>query len=574
MAPSPPLARARPGGRRLQVAISLLVLVAVAAALLLTLARRARLDAEDLEAVLGPAIASATRGLYGIEIGSVEGGIGSRDLVVHDVRVAPRPEALERLAAAGDLPALRFVLEVDRFEIRGVDRAAVMTGRGLLADRIDVSRPTIHATFDAPSHEPPRAGGRPPASADDVADWVDEALQGVPEVHIGTIDIRDGSSTVARAGASAGDGFSVGKVEMTFENLHIHEGAGHRGYGSLFSDDVRVEASAFDLGTGSGPSWQMGTLSLSTGEGSARLTDVALDPGSTVPEYLARTSTYESDRKAFWFGRVEAEGIEFQRLIERLDLHMTRVVVAGFRVEILDDGHKPSSPPDRDPARMPHDLIRELDVGLDVQTLQLREGYVSYSERHPEAPLPGTITFEDVTGTARNLSNHPGRMSEETPAVWNIDAAIYGTVPLSLTAIMPLLAPPPSMRVEGRVDPFAAELLDPILVPLTGTELRGGEVLGVAFELDYAPQQVRGSFRAEYRGLRLGPVDRTSGQRDLKDVLVGFIASHFVIRNDNVSRPGEPARAAAIRHPIDPHDSFFKILWQPLRDGAREIVLE
>lgn len=563
----------RRGLRRAGAGIAILaVLGIVAAAAYLLLGPRGRLDARTLEQVLQPAIASATGGLYHIEVGRVEASLSSPDVVVHDVRIAPNRDAVLRLRERGQLAALRFALEVDRFEILGVDRAAVLSGRGLVADRIEVRGPAIRATLDPPDERDGDTGGGPAGAdtAERVTAWIRESLEGVPELSVGTVAIRDGSATLV-TGEGDSTVLRVGRVDVTFQGLHIHEDATPPEVRSLFSHDIRLEASDFDLGERDGPQWRLGTLGLSTGQGGAWLTDVRLDPAATVPEYLSRPHLREPDRRALWIGRLDAVGIDFSRLLGRLDLHMQRLAVRGFRVEILDDRHKPPRDDDGAP-RMPHDLVRELDIGLAVDEVQLRDGYVSYSERHPEAPRPGTISFEGITGTVTNLGNHPALTTAQTPSVWRIEAAINGSALLRLTVAIPLLAPPPRMRVEGRIGPFDAAILNPILVPLMGRQIRGGAVQGISFDLDYSDTAAEGEFRAEYRDLALSPVDRTTGDRDLKDVVLGFVASTFLIRGDNVSGPEGPARTAPIHYPIDPREPFFKILWEPLRDGAIAIV--
>lgn len=565
--------------KRVLVATIVAVLATSVALFVIWQQRPRRLDARSLERLLDEVVAGATDGLYRLRLGEIELLGEMAGIRAEEVTILPDPEAVAERRARGDLPAVRFELRVDAIEIREVGRAALIAGTALRAASIEVSEPRITAIVETGRslpERPPAAPGEqaPPVRAELLARRVDEMLQGIPELDVETVSLTGGSGSIEwrdPSGATVRRDH-VDSVDIRFEGLHIHEDAGREGFRSLYSDDVRVEAAGFRLDEDADRGWGLDTLSLSTREERLAVGGVRLDPALDVTEYLARPTVAGSARVSLWIGEAVASRFHFHQLLEALELRADEVVIDRFRMEVLEDSRKPSTGSD-DPPRGPHRLAREAALRFGIDTVKLSEGFVSYSEQTDRAPRPGTISFENLAGTVSNLTNAPRDTSPDRPSRWDLTMRLYGQAPVDLLIEIPLLEPSPTMQVQGTVGAFDPEIVNGILTPLTGTAIRGGSVQGVRFGIDYTPGRARGEFTAEYENLRVSPVDPATGGRDLREIVAGFVASHFIIHDDNRSSPDTPARSATIDRPLEADRSFFSILWLPLRDGARDLVV-
>ena len=58
----------------------------------------------------------------------------------------------------------------------------------------------------------------------------------------------------------------------------------------------------------------------------------------------------------------------------------------------------------------------------------------------------------------------------------------------------------------------------------------------------------------------------------MKNWLISLVAN-IILRNDNLDRPGKPAKVGQIDWEIPPDAPFFKIFWVGIREGLLKLIL-
>ncbi len=216
--------------------------------------------------------------------------------------------------------------------------------------------------------------------------------------------------------------------------------------------------------------------------------------------------------------------------------------------------------------------MRELPLGVTVDTLEVANGEVTYSERGRQSQRPGSVRFTDIQARFTNVTNDPGRVAAEGPTLLEAEAKAFDTAPMNVRASIPLLAPPPTMVLNARVGRFPASAVNAILPDLEGIRVTDGLVDSARVDIRYRPGGASGAVMVGYEGLSIRQEDRNTGNQNLGQKLTSFLANTFVIRGSNRPDDGKPPREGRVDHAVDRCDPFFKIFWEAIREGLIEVA--
>ncbi len=278
----------------------------------------------------------------------------------------------------------------------------------------------------------------------------------------------------------------------------------------------------------------------------------------------------QGDRVSITTGAVDIQGVEFDRLVEDLDLVAAAMQIEALSVDVLTDRHKPARQHRGRPG-MPHDFFRGRSSRVSLDELRVNAGSIRFAERAKAAGRPGQIRFDSVTVDARNITNDPARMSRASPATARIRALFMRAAPVDILLRMPLLERGPTMSYSGRVGSLEATSLNEITAPLVGLRLTRGRVDSVTFKVDIGTRRATGEVAGTYRDLEMQLVDPNTGNRSLGQRLKS-LAMKLGIRGSNVGAPGEPPTVGTIDYAVESDAPIFKTFWKALQNGLMDLI--
>jgi hypothetical protein len=560
----------------------------------MTVAAEQLVDAELLEQVLNGSIGPATDGRYRVQVDHVDVAPWKGDLAVSGIRLRPQDFGMND-PNAGDGPALRFSVDVETVSFERVRIGRLILDRDLEADAFTIRAPRVAVillerevppVMEGPSSPPPErapaespAGGVTVAGADsaETGQTLRETVaQQLRQIRVGTVSIEDVDATIVtlrRGGAGRGEAplrERVRGLSLTFHDFRIDPDEAASADRFLWSKDVRLEMDGMELSGGERALVNVGAVSASTAAGAIRIESVALSPTRTEAEYLAGQGP-GGDRVAMTTGAVSVEGLQFHRLTQDLEAVARTVRVESVELTVLSDKHRPSGHRTSPPA-MPHDVMRELPVGVTVDTVEVVDGAVTYAERGPKSQRPGSVSFTDVQARFTNVTNDPARIASDGPTMFEAEARVFDAAPVRVRASIPLLAPPPTMFFFASVGRFPAGAVNAILPDLEGIRVTDGRVDSARVDIRYRPGGASGAVMVGYEDLSIRQEDRNTGNQSLGQKLTSFLANTFVIRGSNRPDDGKPPREGRVDYEADPYAPFFKIFWEAIRDGLIDVA--
>jgi hypothetical protein len=552
------------------------------------------IDAERLAQVLNGALGPATDGRYRVEVDQVDVAPWRGNLSVSGIRL--RPNDFGSDAPDGDgAPAIRFSADVEGVSIEGVElwrliragdleaRAFTMQAPRLSVIVVERERPLVmedlvaRATGRAESENAPRTeGGAEPDSNEGDVTALEEVARNLPHIHIGSMAFRDVDATVVTL--RRGDGGRgeaplrerVRGLTLSFDDFRMDPTDPPAEDRFLWARDVRLELESMELSGGERARVDVGAVTASTSQGEIRIESVHLTPTHTQAEFLAGEGP-AGDHVSLETGIVVVEGLQFPRLLQELEAVARRVEVRDLAIHVLSDKKRPG-PPSRGTPAMPHDVMRELPLGITIEEMAVTRSTVTYAERGPESERPGSVTFADITARFINVTNDPDRVASEGPTTLEAETRLFDAALVRVRASIPLLAPPPSMSFFASVGSFPADEVNAILPDLEGIRVTEGHVDSARVDVRYGPNGATGAVMVGYRDLSIRQEDRNTGDQSLGQTLTSFLANTFVIRGSNRPDGGDPPREGRVDYAVMPGDPFFKIFWEAIREGLIDLV--
>jgi hypothetical protein len=546
-----------------------------------------------LTELLNEAVTPATNGVYRVHIERSEFSLRRGVFRLHQVEVRTDQARVDELAGGNAHPAVRFGVVIESLGLEGISLWRLAVQRHLVADSIIVGEAQVIAIFDpvplsavlttTVASDDDAAMADPPLPAGNVLppdEMLRTVLADVPTIAVGRVALDQASLRIDRlhhdpdvpvSAEEVAGSSEVGRIDVELLGLRIDRNATLEDVRRLYTEDIRLRVSGVETRQINGNVLRLGEMTASSKEERVAVAGFAFVPTTTIPEYLARSREREGDRINVLVDSLVIEGLAFTRYMAQREVFMRAIAIDGFRLDILSDKHKPSTPR-TGRAPMPHDFFQTRKSQVTVETIALTNGLVTYSERPGDGDSPGTVTFGDVAATITNVSNDPSRMSVATPMLVQATTRVNDMAEARVQWRIPLLSPAPTMTSAAQIASFDPRALNPTLEPLLGVRFASGRVDSIAYEIDYSPTTIRGEVDAYYKSLGIQLLDKNTRQRNLGKKVLGFLANKIAIRTSNPGRAGEAPRRGVVNQPLEPTDAFFKLIWVGLRDGLAEVA--
>jgi hypothetical protein len=511
---------------------------------------------------------------YNPAVGSVS--LDSFRLTTDSARNAARPRPL---------PIVTLVVRgghVDGVRLRNVvggGRRAIAIGT-VRIDDVDaevVLPPPLEPAGgrEAPAPASPKAAGRTAADSARELDFFEwrrgvSLPEGVPRIRIGRVQVPQVTIIVRPTTGAQGQVRVLPQLAMELDSLVMD--ARDTATTPIYARDIRLRAERYHGGWDS-----LTSLSIDRAEGSfadsvLRVEGVEIRPTKSDAE-LRRAGGTRHTRVIATLGRFDARGIAWGEILKHATLAVRAVEIEAPRLDLLSDENLPEAR-GGDAPRMPNQVMRDFPLRLMIDSVRVRNGAISYGELEPGKPMPGVVTFEGIEASVLNLSNDPGRMSAEQPAVLTASAKLMGTGLLSAVLEIPLLSERFDMKYHGTLGPMPFTDFNRFAAPNGDVHFTKGDVLGVEFDAVVTAGRAKGRVVPRYRNLAIGLDGKDEGiMAKVKRSIRSFVANKFVLRQDNPEHDGRgPLVTAAIDRRRARSEGLFTFLWFTLRDPIRKVV--
>ncbi|EIM77857.1 hypothetical protein A3SI_05242 [Nitritalea halalkaliphila LW7] len=299
---------------------------------------------------------------------------------------------------------------------------------------------------------------------------------------------------------------------------------------------------------------------------------IVLEDVALVPRYgpfaYTRKKGHQVDVMELQISRLTLHEPDLETSLSEGGLFGRFLEVEGADFRIFKDKRAPELEKVKE---MPQALMRQLPFLVRLDSMELKDAQVSYTEFPKNGFVPGTITFERLQATLGPL--HMGD-SKDFPfelEKTNLQAQAYlnGQAKIRLEGLMRYEAPYP-MTLHARADSFDLATINSILEPNAFARVRKGTFNGASWKFTADQYDARGSMKLYYKNLNLALLDERTLEeaRGRKGVLT-FVINVLAVRSNNPRKIFGNTVSSRI-YAENPSDKFiFNYWWRATLSGVR-----
>lgn len=261
-----------------------------------------------------------------------------------------------------------------------------------------------------------------------------------------------------------------------------------------------------------------------------------------------------------------SEWISSNRLkIDSIELRSPSIAVS------MDRNAKPN--PYSKKGQYPHQLVQKAPFGIDVRSLRVVDGTVTYTEKNNKNQLTGKLVFPAVRGHISNITNDPEMLKRSTICVADVRSGVMKTGFLHALFRFQLNDKAGQFSVRAAISKLNASQLQPLARAMTSTDLQSFNMHQLQYEIRGNENAGSGDLRMKYddMDILLNKVE-PDGSLDRKG-LISFLANRLVIYKENPDGDDGERIADNIGVQRDVSKSFFNFIWKTLYTAAGKIVL-
>jgi hypothetical protein len=237
--------------------------------------------------------------------------------------------------------------------------------------------------------------------------------------------------------------------------------------------------------------------------------------------------------------------------------------------ETLINRDKPPKPFVKSPL-MVHEALASIRQPLQVDSLSITNGHVTYCERLAVGADPAVLTFGAVSLSVEGIANR-GKPTAAIQLRGQGDLMNAGTMKVLMT--IPITSPDFSFHYSGSLSAMDLTRLDAFLEIAEHTRIKSGSAQEAAFEIDVTDGQARGRVRAIYKDLEFAVLDKQTGnEKGLVNRAASLFANMLKYRKANPPEGSGSGKEGEVNYTRKPDDEFQQFVWFALRTGVLDII--
>jgi len=244
---------------------------------------------------------------------------------------------------------------------------------------------------------------------------------------------------------------------------------------------------------------------------------------------------YQTDYITFGSGAVKLTGFNLEKYKKDSALQAATINVSNPVITIYRDKEPPFLGGKIKP--LPTDMIENIRLPVAVQTLNLTNGLLTYTERNAKTRAEGTLYLTNLNGGLTNIKNR--NISETDSLTLNLSAFLMDSAQINLRVRQSYTDSLNGFLMTLRMKPTSLSFLNPVLAPLSNVIIKSGTIDSLHLRAIGREELSFGEMNMFYRNLRIQLVK--DGQENKSTFLqnaVSFLANTFIIKKNNSGRTG------------------------------------
>ena len=506
-------------------------------------------------------VSRESKGLYKVEVGNLYLNLVAGNLTIDRFSLLPDTGFYRAHSATDTLAPLLFKLTINQFRIRDFHVMEAIRHR-----RIDMRR----IRFIGPEVTVFRMR-IPPQSNEEKKK---EKMMAIPlPKGLSSIAVQEFMIENARLEFIDCSQDSVTRNTFPTCNIFVKNilvDSVHQGKKRLFNaDDISITLGSYTLPMKNGMNEiSFGEIGLSTATGEVNVKNFHLKPLFSKYDYTRKLG-FQTDWADVRVSKLCFKRLDFRKLLFEGKLMAGLLQVDSVVLDDYRDKRIPLKPGFKPP--MPQVGIRKLKTYLRIDTVQVKNSKITYSEQ--TGKVPGTLFFDKCSVTFTGLTNDSVLLKAGLVSELRGTLYLMGTGKIDATVRLNFADLKNAFSFSAQMGPFDLVEINPMVTNLLPAKVVSGKVKKVLIPLVLANDDVaRGKMLFYYNDLVVAMTDeKQTAWTKIKTGVINFAANDLILSSNNPTKTGI-MKTGTIYAPRIKELGFPNYFWRCAFSGLKSTV--
>jgi hypothetical protein len=250
---------------------------------------------------------------------------------------------------------------------------------------------------------------------------------------------------------------------------------------------------------------------------------------------VIENSLFQTDYKTFKAGEIVLEGFDLDKYEKDSALIVNNIVINNPLITLYRDKKPPFLHGIIKP--LPVEMVQRITMPVSVNAVHIKDGYLSYTERHASSRAEGTIFFTGLEGVIGNLKNR--NTGGNDSLLLSLNGYLLDSALVNLRVKQSYADTLGSFLMTLRVQPTSLTFLNPVVAPLSNVIITSGQIDSLHLRAIGQEYLSLGEMKMYYKNLKIklvkdGDPESTTFLRNV----ASFLANTFIIKKNNKGRTG------------------------------------
>ena len=262
-------------------------------------------------------------------------------------------------------------------------------------------------------------------------------------------------------------------------------------------------------------------------------------------------------------------GLAYGELLQGKSYRARSIRFSRPSFDALVNRDKPMEPFVKRPL-MVNEALAAIRQPLQVDSLSITNGHLTYRERVVAGADPGVLTFGTVSISVEGIGN---RAKANATIQIQAQGDFMNAGVLKVLMTIPVTPSDFSFHYSGSLGAMDLTRLDAFLDIAERTRIKSGSAQAASFDIEVTAGQARGRVRAIYKDLEIAVLDKqTDTEKGLDNRVASFLANVLKIRNSNAPDASGSMKEGDVNYTRRPEDEFLQFAWFALRTGVLDVI--
>jgi len=515
-----------------------------------------------LDKQLRELVIASTDSLYHVEYSYLNISMVTGNATIKDFKLIPDTNIYHKLQLAKTAPDNLYDLKVDNVVLENFHPKMLYTDKKLNINTIIIDNPILVIT----NHRQPYNDAPVTSDRKTLHQLISKVLK---EVRVDKINLKDIDFTFINKSNQQVKNTVINNVNVNVSGLLI-DSLTEIDPTHYYTRNVDVTIKDYKIATPDSLYYlKFEKFSFSSIERKLYIDTISLKPRYAIAAYYKKTG-YAKDRFDIEFQKITINDIDIRRFTRDQKVYAGSMDIAKATIEVYNNNSYPRKSIDRT-GKFPHQALQGFAPDLKIDTLNLNNADISYTEFDKNSGKAGKVIFDNTKARIYNLTNDSAALAKNHIMRADITSRVMNSGNLKLNLTFNLADKLGAFSYSGTLGPIDGKVLNNITEPLGMVSVKSASVKKLQFNVKANQNIASGNMQFIYDDLKVQILKRDEESGDLKKQgLLSGLANLFVLNSSNPDHG--KFITGTIYHRRLRTQSFFSFLWQSMLTGIKESV--